>query len=270
MNRPVTFLALLITGLFLPGCASEVEVIREVPVTVEVPVTIEATREVPVTVEVTREVPATVEVTREVPVTVVATREVPVTVEVLREVPVTVVATGGVSPVAPVQQDREGGQGRFDLVRSRGRLVCAGRTDIPGWGYLDADGNNVGFDTDLCRAVAAAVLGDPHAIEVRPITAGERGATIQSGEVDLMVRNVTWTVSRDALWGNYVQTMFYDGQGFLVRKDSGLRSALELGGARVCVVSGTTTELNLRDFSRKHRLEIEVMTFESTAAALGS
>ena len=100
---------------------------------------------------------------------------------------------------------------------------------------LDASGRNVGFDIDLCRAVAAAVLGDPEKIQITLITAAERGPTIQSGEVDLLVRTVTWTTSRDAQWGNYVHTTFYDGQGFMVPKSLGVSSASELGGASVCV-----------------------------------
>ena len=239
---------------FLTGCNGEVELSREVPVTVEV------VREVPATVEVTREVPVTIEVTREVPATVEITREVPVTVEVTREAPT----------VTSLQKDQTGTGSRLNLVRERGKLICAGRTNVPGWGYLDLAGNNVGFDIDLCRAVATAVLGDPHAVEVRPITPAERGPTIQAGEVDLMVRNITWTVSRDARWGNYPHTMFYDGQGFLTRRSLGLKSALELTGARVCVVAETTTELNLLDFSREHQLEIEVAAFESIEEALRS
>ena len=155
---------------------------------------------------------------------------------------------------------------RLQAVKDRGKVICASRNDVPGYGYLDAGGNNVGFDIDLCRALAAAVLGDPNAIEIRLITAAERGPTIQSGEVDMLVRTVTWTTSRDAQWGNYAQTMFYDGQGFMVRKDSGIESALELKDATVCVTQGTTTELNLQDFSNQYGLNITASTFEDTEA----
>ena len=109
-------------------------------------------------------------------------------------------------------------------------LICAGRNDVVGCGFLDAAGRNVGFDIDLCRAVAAAVRGDPSAIEIRLITAAERGPAIQSGEVDMLVRTVAWTTSRDSQWGNYAQTMFFDGQGFMVNKDLGISSALEFEG----------------------------------------
>ena len=153
---------------------------------------------------------------------------------------------------------------RLQAVKDRGKLICASRNDVPGYGFLDDAGNNVGFDIDLCRAVATAVLGDPNAIEIRLITAAERGPTIQSGEVDMLVRTVTWTTSRDAQWGNYAQTTFYDGQGFMVRNDSGVTSALELRNASVCVTQGTTTELNLQDFSTQNNLWIDVLTFEDT------
>ena len=153
---------------------------------------------------------------------------------------------------------------RLETVMERGKVICASRNDVPGYGYLDADGNNVGFDIDLCRALAAAVLGDPNAIEIRLISAAERGPTVQSGEVDMLVRTVTWTTSRDAQWGNYAQTMFYDGQGFMVRKDLGISSALELKDASVCVTQGTTTELNLQDFSNQYNLNITALTFEDT------
>ncbi len=155
---------------------------------------------------------------------------------------------------------------RLQAIKDRGSLICASRNDVPGYGFIDDAGNNVGFDIDLCRAVATAVLGDPNAIEIRLITAAERGPVIQSGEVDLLVRTVTWTSSRDAGWGNYAQTMFYDGQGFLANKDLGLTSALELQDATVCVTQGTTTELNLQDFSNQYGLNISPLTFEDTDA----
>ena len=162
------------------------------------------------------------------------------------------------------------GGSRLETVRNRGHVVCASRNDVPGYGSLDDSGNNVGFDIDLCRALAAAVLGDPNAIEIRLITAAERGPTIQSGEVDMLVRTVTWTSSRDAQWGNYAQTMFYDGQGFLISKDLGITSALELRDATVCVTQGTTTELNLQDFSNQNDLDIAPLTFEDTDAVVAA
>ena len=153
---------------------------------------------------------------------------------------------------------------RLQLVKDRGELVCASRNDVPGFGSLDASGRNIGFDIDLCRAVAVAVLGDENAIDVQYITAAERGPTIQSGNVDLLVRTVTWTTSRDAGWGNYSVTMFYDGQGFMIPKSLNVASAYDLAGANVCVTSGTTTELNMADFFRQNNMEYQPSIFEDS------
>lgn len=153
---------------------------------------------------------------------------------------------------------------RLQLVRDRGELICASRNDVPGFGSLDDAGRNIGFDIDLCRAVAAAVLGDPEAISIQYITAAERGPTIQSGNVDVLVRTVTWTTSRDAGWGNYTVTMFYDGQGFMVPSNLNVDTAYDLGGAAVCVTSGTTTELNMADFFTENNLEYSPQVFEDS------
>ena len=226
--------------LLVVACGGDTEVIKEVPVTVEVDREVEVTREVEKIVNVGEG--EVLEVTREVPVTVIVPQ-----------------GTGS-EPVA-MQENR------LQAVRDRGTLICASRNDVPGYGSIDpSSGDNVGFDIDLCRAVAAAVLDDPNAIEIRLITAAERGPTIQSGEVDMLVRTVTWSTSRDAQWGNYVQTMFYDGQGFMVPKSLGLTSALDLQDATVCVTQGTTTELNLQDFSNQYNLKITPLTFEDTDA----
>ena len=160
--------------------------------------------------------------------------------------------------------------GRLGTVVDRGNLIIAGRTDLAGFGFLDSSGKNVGFDIDLGRAVAAAIFGDPNAIEVRPISASERGPTIQGGEVDVLTRNVTWTSSRDAQWGNFTTVMFYDGQGFMVRTDSGFDSAFDLDGVTACVTSGTTTELNLADFFRQNGLDLTTVVFEDTASVYGA
>jgi len=154
----------------------------------------------------------------------------------------------------------------YDRVLARGKVVCGGRTDLAGFGYLDADGNNIGFDIELCRAVAAAVFGDPTAIEVVPLTAADRGPSLQTAEVDLLSRNVTWTASRDAQWGNFTTVMFYDGQGFMISTGSGITSTDEFDGATVCVTTGTTTEQNLADFFRQNGMAYEAVTFEETAA----
>jgi general L-amino acid transport system substrate-binding protein len=190
-------------------------------------------------------------------------------VEVTRIVEVEV--AGETTTETIVEQVQAPGYGEIlARVQDRGRLICGGRTDLLGFGYLDDDGRNIGIDIDLCRAVAAAVLGDPEAIELVPLTAAERGPAIQSGEIDVLTRNVTWTTSRDAQWGNFTVVMFYDGQGFMVPKDSGIGSGVrtleELDGATVCVTTGTTTELNLASAFRQLGMALEVVSFEDTAS----
>jgi general L-amino acid transport system substrate-binding protein len=150
---------------------------------------------------------------------------------------------------------------RLQMVKDRGTLICASNNSLAGFGFIDDSGNTVGFDIDLCRAVAAAVLGDANAVEFRPTTASERGPAMQSGEVDIMSRNTTWTSSRNAQWGNFAQTMFYDGQGFMVPKSLGVSGMMELQDAKVCVQQGTTTELNLQDFSNQNNMNLDVVTF---------
>ncbi|MDA1330097.1 MAG: amino acid ABC transporter substrate-binding protein, partial [Chloroflexi bacterium] len=150
-------------------------------------------------------------------------------------------------------------------VLDRGTLVCGGRTDLTGFGYLDEDGNNIGLDIDLCRAVAAAVLGDANAVEVVPLTAADRGPVLQTAEVDMLSRNVTWTSKRDAEWGNFTTVMFYDGQGFMVHNDSGINGPSDMDGATVCVTSGTTTESNLATFFADNGMSYEAVIAEESA-----
>ena len=176
-------------------------------------------------------------------------------------------AQGAETQAAPVSQP---GQSILDSVKSRGKLVCGVHVELPGFGYLDADGKNAGFDIDLCRAVAAAVLGDTNAVEFVPISAAERGPALQTREVDMVARNMTWTSSREAQWGNFTQIMFYDGQGMMVRKDSGFQTLEDLNGATVCVTTGTTTEQNLADAFRQRGLEFTAVTFEDTSAVYGA
>lgn len=155
----------------------------------------------------------------------------------------------------------------MESVKERGTLICASNNSLAGFGAIDANGNTIGFDIDLCRAVAAAVLGNPDMVEFRPTTAAERGPQMQSGEVDVMSRNTTWTSSRDAQWGNFAPTMFYDGQGFIVPKSLGVSGMMELQGAKICVQQGTTTELNLQDFSNQNNLSLDVLTFPDNVSA---
>ena len=177
--------------------------------------------------------------------------------------------------LACASEDTESGSGqgddelsRLERVREKGAMVCATGSDAPGFGFLDEEGNHIGFDLDLCHAVAAAVFGDPGAVEFRTVEAAERGPILQAGEVDMLSTVTTWTSSRDSQWGNFAQTMFYDGQGFMVPRHLGVNTALELRNASVCVTQGTTTELNLEDFSREARLNLTVVTFEESEAAL--
>jgi general L-amino acid transport system substrate-binding protein len=211
--------------------------------------------------------PATEEPMAEEPATEEPMAEEPATEEPMAE------ETATDEPVAEEPGETEGpapAQGErgeiLNRVLDRGKLVCGARTDLAGFGYLDENGRNIGFDIDICRAVAAAVLGDPEAVEIVPLTAADRGPALQTAEVDLLSRNVTWTASRDAQWGNFTYIMFYDGQGFMIRKDSGITSTDQFDGASVCVTSGTTTEQNLADFFRQNGMEYEAVIFEETAA----
>ncbi len=149
-------------------------------------------------------------------------------------------------------------------VRDRGTLRCGGNQSVPGFGYLDPETNEfAGFDIDYCKAIAAAVLGDASAIEIRPTTANERFPVLQSGEVDVLIRNTTWTISRDTSLGfDFAPTTFYDGQGMMVRADSGIASLEDLEGGTICVQSGTTTEKNLADVYRAMGVEFEPVVFD--------
>jgi general L-amino acid transport system substrate-binding protein len=151
-------------------------------------------------------------------------------------------------------------------IMDRGRVICGSRTDLLGFGYLDENSKNVGFDIDFCRAVAVAMFNDPEAVEFVPLTAAERGPALQTGEIDLLARNVTWTSSRDAQWGDFTVVTFYDGQGMMVRVADGYTTLEDLGGATVCVTTGTTTEKNLADNFRQRGLSYEAVTFEDTSA----
>jgi general L-amino acid transport system substrate-binding protein len=138
--------------------------------------------------------------------------------------------------------------GRLAQVRDRGELICGVNGQLPGFSFLDqASGEMSGFDADFCRALAAAIFGDPGAVEFRPTTADARGPALQTGEVDVLIRNTTWTVSRDTQWGLFAPTTFYDGQGVMVRAADNINTLEDLEGATICVQTGTTTELNLAD-----------------------
>ena len=142
------------------------------------------------------------------------------------------------------------GEGRLADVQARGQLICGVNGALPGFSFLDeATGENTGFDADFCRAVAAAVLGDPELVEFRSVATDQRGPLLQSGDIDVLIRNTTWTVSRDTSWGLFGPTTFYDGQAIMVNSTllTDVTTIDDLAGATVCVQSGTTTELNLTD-----------------------
>ncbi len=156
----------------------------------------------------------------------------------------------------------------LDDVKARGELLCGSNTGLTGFGAPDANGNWVGFDVSLCRAVAAAVLGDPAKVKFVPTTGETRFTALASGEVDLLVRNSTWTFSRDTdLKLDFVAVNYYDGQGFMVKKDLGVSSAKELDGATVCIQTGTTTELNLADFFKFNNITYTPVTVQDDSEA---
>jgi general L-amino acid transport system substrate-binding protein len=157
-----------------------------------------------------------------------------------------------------------------DAMKARGQLVCGVNTGLAGFSQADSSGAWSGLDVDYCKAVAAAVLGDASKVKYVPLNAQQRFTALQSGEVDVLSRNTTGTLSRDASLGlHFVGTSFYDGQGFMVNKGK-IKSAKQLNGAAVCVQSGTTTEKNLTDYARANKLKIKPVVFEKVEAATGA
>jgi general L-amino acid transport system substrate-binding protein len=151
----------------------------------------------------------------------------------------------------------------FDAVKARGELICGVHTGLYGFGAPDDKGVWKGLDIDMCRAVAAAVFGDANKVKYVPLSAQARLTALQSGEIDMLSRNTTWTLTRDTANGlNFTVVNYYDGQGFMVPKKLGLKSALELDGATVCVQTGTTTEVNLADFFRANKMNFTPVTIE--------
>ncbi|MCB9078354.1 MAG: amino acid ABC transporter substrate-binding protein [Anaerolineaceae bacterium] len=160
----------------------------------------------------------------------------------------------------------------LSIVKDRGVLNCGGNASVPGFGFLDPDTNEfAGFDIDFCKAIAAAVLGDAEAIEVRATSGTDRFPVLQAGEVDVLVRNTTWTISRDTSLGfNFAPVNFYDGQGMMVRTDSGIKTLADLEGATVCVQQGTTTEKNLADVMRALDVSYEPVVLADQPATLAA
>ncbi len=159
----------------------------------------------------------------------------------------------------------------LSTVMERGTLICGGNEALPGFGSLADDGSFSGFDIDFCHALAAAIFGDASKIEIRPLSAQERFTALQTGEIDVLIRNTTWTLARDTeLGANFTATTFYDGQGMMVRKDSGITALDELGGATICVQTGTTTELNLADVFASRGIDYTPLVFDDADLTAGA
>ncbi len=159
----------------------------------------------------------------------------------------------------------------LDAIKARGQLVCGVNEGLAGFSAADSQGKWAGIDVDVCKAIAAAILGDANKVKWVPLNAQQRFTALQSGEIDILSRNTTWTLTRDASLGmNFTGVTYYDGQGFMVPAKLNLKSAKQLKGATVCVQSGTTTEKNLTDFSRANNLNIKPVVFEKQEASTGA
>ena len=172
------------------------------------------------------------------------------------------IATIAIGLAASLSATAASAQATLNNVKQKGFLTCGSNTGLAGFGVPDAQGNWTGLDVDLCRAIAAAIFNDPTKVRFIPLSAKDRFTALQSGEVDVLVRNTTWTMSRDTQLGlDFTGVNYYDGQGFMVRKKLGVSSAKELNGASVCTQQGTTTELNLADYFRANNMKYEVVAF---------
>ncbi|HEY0858254.1 MAG TPA: amino acid ABC transporter substrate-binding protein [Albitalea sp.] len=159
----------------------------------------------------------------------------------------------------------------LDAIKSRGQVVCGVNTGLAGFSQADSNGKWSGLDVDMCRAIAAAVLSDPEKVKYVPLNAQQRFTALQSGEVDLLSRNTTFTLTRDASLGLHMTVVtYFDGQGFMVPTKSKIKSAKQLKNQTVCVQSGTTTEKNLTDYSKANGLAIKPVVFEKVEAATGA
>jgi len=155
--------------------------------------------------------------------------------------------------------------GTLEDVQSKGKLSCGVSTGLAGFSQKDEKGGWSGLDVDVCRAVAAAALGDADKVTYKPLTAKERFTALQSGEIDMLSRNTTWTHTRDTSLGlNFAGTIYYDGAGFMVKKDLGVKSATELDGANACIQAGTSTELAIADYFRENSMKYKAVTFDTS------
>ena len=156
-------------------------------------------------------------------------------------------------------------------VKNRGEVVCGVSQGLPGFSNPDNQGSWTGIDVDICRALAAAIFGNPKAVKYTALSAKERITALQSGEVDLLARNTTWSMHRDTALGvDFAAVNYYDGQGFMVRKELGVRSAKELDGATLCTNQGTTTELNAADYFRANGMKYDMVAFEKADEAIAA
>ena len=161
--------------------------------------------------------------------------------------------------------------GKLEDVQAAGELGCGVSEGVPGFSSPNSEGQWAGFVVDICKAVAAAVLGDAGKVRYVPLASKQKVLAVTSGQVDITSRTTTWTMSRDAKEGaDFTGTVFYDGQGFMVRAEAGVENANELNGASICVTSGTTTELNLADFGRANSVEFEAVVFEGKKEAFAA
>lgn len=189
---------------------------------------------------------------------------------------VLVLALAGCSSKTGSEEDSSSGEksssnSLLDTIKERGTLKAGINDALPGFGYIGSDGKNTGFDVDFAKAVAAGVLGDATKIEFRPLSATDRFTAVQSGEVDVLVRNTTWTTNRDAEVGlSFAPVIFYDGQGIMVPKDSNIKTLQDLEGKTIGVETGTTTELNLADQMKAAGVNYTAQTFDNADAVIAA
>jgi len=159
--------------------------------------------------------------------------------------------------------DSTSNRSRLDIVKERGKLICGVSGKLPGFSYVDESGNYSGMDVDVCRAIASAVFNDPNAVEYKELNAKERFTAVQTGQVDILSRNTTWTINRDTTAGlEFAPIIFFDGQGIMVKKDSGIQSLEDLQGKSICIQTGTTTEQNLADAMSSLNINYTSVVFE--------
>jgi general L-amino acid transport system substrate-binding protein len=160
---------------------------------------------------------------------------------------------------------------RLDIVLDRGELICGVSGEVPGFSFIGSDGEYSGIDVDMCRAIAAALFDDPTKVQYKNLNAKERFAALQTGEIDILSRNTTWTASRDTSVGlEFAPVTFYDGQGMMVRKDSGITTLQDMAGKDICIQIGTTSELNLSDQMRKRGIDFTPISFEGANEAFNA